>query len=174
MSKPPTDPTLTEIFGDPVSVYTRAQALEDGDLIDLTDWGKQTHIRHPIAITRAFWALVDVEAMIGPCDKALRSIGQSTRGRAHDLLFITFAAIGTAARRQVKGDTIENPIRESLILILPDNEPGRIGPGREVFTRVKHGTETFKIQNHTIEFQIHVGPGDDGEGVITLMLFGED
>ena len=30
--------TMQEIFGEPISIYTRAQAIEDGTLIDLTEW----------------------------------------------------------------------------------------------------------------------------------------
>ena len=29
---------LTEFFGEPISVYTRQQAIEDGALVDVTEW----------------------------------------------------------------------------------------------------------------------------------------
>lgn len=42
---------------DLVSVYTRAQAIEDGVLIDVSDTreAKECGIRFPIAVTRAVW-----------------------------------------------------------------------------------------------------------------------
>lgn len=55
-SAPPQD-SLQEFFGDPISVYTRAQALEDGILIDVTPWASGC-FRHPVAITAALWAIV--------------------------------------------------------------------------------------------------------------------
>ena len=35
--------------------YTRAQAIEDGVLIDLTEWAKETGFRYPVACTTAVW-----------------------------------------------------------------------------------------------------------------------
>jgi hypothetical protein len=32
------DSPITEVFGDPISIYTRDQALEDGTLIDVSAW----------------------------------------------------------------------------------------------------------------------------------------
>jgi hypothetical protein len=35
--------------------YTRAQAIEDGVLVDLTDWAKETGFKVPVACTAAVW-----------------------------------------------------------------------------------------------------------------------
>jgi hypothetical protein len=35
--------------------YTRAQAIEDGVLIDLTEWAKETGFRIPVACTDTVW-----------------------------------------------------------------------------------------------------------------------
>lgn len=35
--------------------YTRAQAIEDGVLIDVTSTAKEAGIRYPVALTRAVW-----------------------------------------------------------------------------------------------------------------------
>ena len=78
--------TMQEIFGEPISIYTRAQAIEDGTLIDLTEWASADKgfiggFRCPVAVTRAVWA--DLERA-----PALQDI----RGRAHDLLFMAWLA----------------------------------------------------------------------------------
>ena len=35
---PESDDTLRAIFGDPIDVYTDAQALDDGALVDIAPW----------------------------------------------------------------------------------------------------------------------------------------
>ena len=40
---------------DVISVYTRAQALEDGVLVDLTGWAQQAWFKIPVAVTRGVW-----------------------------------------------------------------------------------------------------------------------
>ncbi len=58
--------TLEDIFGPPVSVYTRAQAIEDGNLVDISeatdDAGanlcQQAGIKWPVALTRACYEAV--------------------------------------------------------------------------------------------------------------------
>mgnify|MGYP000128521510 CR=1 FL=1 len=49
-----TDP-LTEFFGEVISTYSRAQALEDGVLIDAGHMAKEAGFRWPVAITAAAW-----------------------------------------------------------------------------------------------------------------------
>ncbi len=53
---PGADP-VREFFGEPISIYTRAQALEDGVLVDVTSWASGS-FRHPVALTAALWAIV--------------------------------------------------------------------------------------------------------------------
>ena len=53
---PGADP-VREFFGEPISIYTRAQALEDGVLVDVSPWASGS-FRHPVALTQALWALV--------------------------------------------------------------------------------------------------------------------
>lgn len=47
---------LAEIFGDPIHVYTRQQALEDGFLVDVSETAREAGFRAPVALTRAAWA----------------------------------------------------------------------------------------------------------------------
>lgn len=57
----PEDP-VRAFFGEPIYVYTRRQALEDGVLVDVSSRAAGC-FRHPTAMTTALWALlVDVPA----------------------------------------------------------------------------------------------------------------
>ena len=76
--------------------YTRAQAIEDGVLIDLTEWAKESGFKIPVACTAAVW-----NGYIVPT-KRTRNLGQSERGRAHDLLWMLFNAI----RKGGSGDNL--------------------------------------------------------------------
>lgn len=67
--------------------YRRAQAIEDGMLIDLTEWAGETGFRYPVACTATVW-----NGYIVP-QEDLCSFGQSERGRAHDLLWMLRCAI---------------------------------------------------------------------------------
>ena len=76
--------------------YSRAQAIEDGVLIDLTEWAKETGFKIPVACTAAVW-----NGYIVPTERT-RELGQSERGRAHDLLWMLFNAI----RKDGSGDSL--------------------------------------------------------------------
>lgn len=67
--------------------YTRQQALDDGVLVDLTEWAKETGFRIPVACTSALW-----DGYLEP-PKSTEELGQSLRGRAHDLLWMLYVAI---------------------------------------------------------------------------------
>ena len=71
--------------------YTRAQAIDDGVLIDLTEWARETGFTIPVACTAAMW-----NGWVVPPD-GTRELGQSERGRAHDLLWMLWNAIRRSA-----------------------------------------------------------------------------
>ena len=81
--------TLTEVFGPPISTYSRAQAIEDGVLIDVSTWASAAEMiggfTCPVAMSAALWAKV----------QAPKQSLQDTRGRAHDVLWMA----GLAFRR---------------------------------------------------------------------------
>ncbi len=53
---------LLEFYGEPVSVYTRSQAIDDGYLIDLTETARGMGFKVPVAITSdAFVRCVHLE-----------------------------------------------------------------------------------------------------------------
>ena len=67
--------------------YSRKQAIEDGVLVDLSPWAKETGFSIPVACTAAVW-----NQYVEPPESG-RVSGQSERGRAHDLLWMLYLAI---------------------------------------------------------------------------------
>ena len=78
---------LQEMFGEPISVYTRAQAIEDGVLADVTGWSREVGFTCSTVMTAKLWGAVE------QCPA-----GQDVRGRAHDVLWMAALAL----RRQLK------------------------------------------------------------------------
>jgi hypothetical protein len=104
--------------------YSRAQAIGDGVLIDLSEWAKETGFKIPVACTAAVW-----NGYIVPTDRT-RGLGQSERGRAHDLLWMLFNAI----RKGGSGDTLlfqvmflQTPNRRLLVKLKSVCGPGDHG-----------------------------------------------
>jgi len=65
-----------------ISSYSRKQAIEDGVLIDLSQWAKETGFVMPVACTSAVWG----QYIEPPAE--LKGLGQDVRGRCHDLLWM--------------------------------------------------------------------------------------
>ena len=91
---------LGDIFGEPIAVYTRKQAIEDGVLVDLmqaetVSLVREVGFRFPVAMTAG--AFVATVAEIGePLPK-----GQDIRGRLWDVLWMLTCAIRTAGSTTV-------------------------------------------------------------------------
>lgn len=79
------------VFGEPISFYSRWQALLDGVLVDVTDMAEQAGFCCPVALTRAVWA--DCVEW-GEADSN-RQTYQDVDGRLWDVLWMA----GVAARR---------------------------------------------------------------------------
>jgi len=75
---------------DVIFSYTRAQAIEDGVLVDVTETARECGFKYPVALTARAWAEVVV-----PPEKA-RTAGQSEAGRLWDLLWMLLVAIKTS------------------------------------------------------------------------------
>lgn len=116
-----------------ISRYTRAQALEDGVLIDVTAMAKEASIKFPVAITSRLW-----HGYVVPSEQDAH--GQSTNGRLWDLLYL----FAISARRT-----------HGPLLIY---EVGFLVNGH----------------NRIVNIKALIGPGDNWEPVITLMLTDED
>jgi hypothetical protein len=67
--------------------YSRGQAIEDGVLLDLSAWAKETCFTIPVACTAVVWH----KYVVPPGDT--QKLGRSERGRAHDLLHMLYVAI---------------------------------------------------------------------------------
>ena len=125
-----------------VFTYTRAQALADGVLVDVTATAREAGFRIPVALTSAAWA--DCVAWTQG-DTGRTGIPQDEAGRLWDVLWMA----GHAARLH----------RNS-------------GSNRCAFSvlRVPRGERRAR----SCALALHIGPGDAGEPVITIMLPNED
>jgi hypothetical protein len=125
-----------------ISVYTRAQAIEDGVLVDLSQFGlpAEAGFKYPVACTSAVWALIE------PTTREAEE-GQSVNGRLWDVLMMLHFAI---KRSRDDSDTTRF---QTIFRML-----GRARPGGQ----------------RTVTLKAIVGPGDDMEPVITIMLPEED
>jgi hypothetical protein len=84
------------IFGEVIHSYTRAQAIEDGMLIDVTETAKEAGFRMPVAVTTRVWTqCVEVPAKVQ---------GQDEMGRLWDVLWLCRHKIGSS--RDAGGDTL--------------------------------------------------------------------
>ena len=63
-----------------ISSYTRAQAIEDGELVDVSETAREAGIKFPVAVTRAVWVkYVEIPEGV-TC--------QDERGRLWDILWM--------------------------------------------------------------------------------------
>lgn len=82
-------------FGPTIHSYTRAQAIEDGELVDVTTMAQDVRFRVPVALTRSAWA----EAVAWDDD---RPEPQDEDGRLWDVLYLAdHAASRTAGSNRV-------------------------------------------------------------------------
>ena len=65
-----------------ISTYTRAEALADGTLIDVTEQAKEAGVRIPTAVTRAVWN--EYVALTPVAEKR----GESVEGRRWDIVWM--------------------------------------------------------------------------------------
>jgi hypothetical protein len=130
---------------DLVHSYSRAQAVADGVLVDLTDPGspqtlpavREAGIRYPLAVTRAVF-----DSVIG-LTPAARRAGNDIEGRTWDLAYMLARAARSAA-------------------------PGQTVVWFTVYAVVR------RLRPQPVRLKCVCGPGDRGEPVLTVMLPGED
>jgi len=120
-------------------VYTRAEAIADGVLVDLMQ-GETGDIcrrfyKYPVAVTSAVWALVE------EASKTDSWFPNTRNGVVHDILFMSLYGVTR-----------------------------RLGDSGVLFKVHIQGT----TPNPVHELKLLVGPGDDGESVITILLPEED
>jgi hypothetical protein len=137
--------TMQELFGEPIYGYSRAQAVEDGELVDVTEWasadkGFRGGFRIPVAMTRAAWARC-VEWT--DADNVRTGVCNDERGRAHDVLWMA----SLAARR---------------------------GGTRVAFSVLRVPREGRGHKATRADLVAVCGPDDDGSPCVTIMLPDED
>ncbi|OGU24590.1 MAG: hypothetical protein A2580_14350 [Hydrogenophilales bacterium RIFOXYD1_FULL_62_11] len=69
-------------FGDVISSYSRAQALEDGELVDVSKIAKEAGIKFPTAVTRNLFT-----KWIEPSAED-KKYGQDLQGRLWDVVYM--------------------------------------------------------------------------------------
>jgi hypothetical protein len=85
---------------DVVHSYSRAEALEDGQLVDVTDNARRAGIKMPVAVTAAVYGLC-IE--VPPSRARLEDVG----GRTHDIVWLLRCAIA----RKPNGRRVDFSVR---------------------------------------------------------------
>ena len=116
--------------------YSRAQAIADGVLVDVSEQAKEIGFRLPTVVTATLY-----QRYVQP-PAGLEGEGQSVTGRLHDLMVLALFA----ARRTINTDRVSFKVDFLM------------APGRK----------------ETVEVIVHIGPGDEGEPVLTIMLPEDD
>ena len=134
-----------EPFGKVISRYTRAQAIEDGELVDITSISKPMGLKHNACVSRALY-----NKCISPAERYDRH----AKYKVQHIVFTLIAAI----RASKGGDRIEFTI------------PGACDDNGNFMDPIKTKLAEYPM----VKVYSLCGPGDSGEPVITIMLQGED
>lgn len=132
-----------------IHAYTRADAIADGTLIDVTETAREAGFRFPVAMTAAAWA--DAVAWSEADEKRKPAYtGQDEAGRLWDVVWIASRCIA-AAKAGGHGDLSRLPFR---VLRVPAEGRG--------------------LRPRYCDLVAVVGPGDTAAPVITIMTPTED
>lgn len=133
---------MEALFGRPIHTYTREDALADGELVDVTHMARDARFRIDVALTRSAWA-----AVVEWDDE--RPELQDEDGRLWDVLYTARAALHhKATSSDPSGDRVN-----FRVFRVPNEDRGRQWNDPEL-----------------VELVVHIGPGDEGEAVATVML----
>ncbi|MEW8523818.1 MAG: DUF6573 family protein [Candidatus Thiodiazotropha endolucinida] len=80
------------IFGDVIYSYTRAQAIEDGVLVDAGSMAQEAGFKWPVALTSAVWE----DCVAWTDDDSRKKPFQDQSGRLWDVLYMASHAIRTS------------------------------------------------------------------------------
>lgn len=141
MNEELTDRASNDLYGEVIHHYTRAQALNDGTLVDITEAARNAGFRAPVAMTVAAWN----QAVAWSKADSTRQTPQDQSGRLWDVVWM--AAI---AARRARGDC-------------------RVAFQVHIVPRGGKATRPHQVTLH-----MHIGPGDSGEPVLTIMQQNED
>lgn len=129
--------------GDTIYSYSRAQAIADGDLVDVTDTAREAGFTYPVAVTRAAW---NEAVEWNPRNRGL----QDEAGRLWDVVYMAGEKVRVARRA------------------------GRADESRLDFELWRVPNTRMSRLPKLITLSVVVGPGDQGEPVVTIMCTHED
>ena len=129
------------LFGPVIYVYSRAQAIADGVLVDVTETAKEAGFKLPVVITEA------LHNRLTPT-KADQTIGQDYDGRLWDVLWLAAFTIKLAG-----------PGTDTVLFTVEQQE-----------VDAKSETTNASLQPKKVDLRLRAvcGPGDEGEPVITI------
>ena len=84
MSNSSKESSAESFFGDVISTYTRAQAIEDGVLIDAGAMAKEAGFKWPVVLTTAAWA----DCVAWTDEDSQKQVHQDQSGRLWDVLYM--------------------------------------------------------------------------------------
>lgn len=152
-----TPQTMTDLFGEVIHTYTRAQAIDDGVLVDVTDTeggSREAGLRWPVAMSADAYndAVRWDEGESGNVDPRKGGTGNSTTGRLWDVMTL---ARHLALPRACMIARAQGQARVDFRVL-------RI-PADGATTRPTH-----------TRLSLCLGPGDDGDPAVTIVLPHED
>lgn len=139
--------SMTEIFGEVISSYSRAQAIEDGVLIDVDaidpNMRREVGMLVPIALTkRVFAEVVEVHPRA-------EAACQDIKGRLWDVLWMLRLQANAPGRARASRPSGGASVEFGMFCTLPEGPSD--GAAKEITLRAA------------------IGCGDDGSPVITIM-----
>ena len=100
-----------EIFGEPICCYSRAEALADGVLIDVSERARRAGIRYPTACTHSVWALIGTVPESCSAEESVRlaevlreMLTAIRRGGTRGTDRVHFVALGWQGWAQAQGE----------------------------------------------------------------------
>ena len=130
--------------------YTRAQALADGVLVDVTETASEAGIIYPVAVTTEVWRLIE------QIPNAYH--GEDVNGRLWDVVWMLRCAI------KVPRGYEQLINREDIVV--------REHPDEIHYKVILHHHETRRSEGELV-LKARIGPGDQGEPVMTVMTLDE-
>ena len=123
-------PQPDSMFGPVVFSYTRAQAIADGVLVDVTSTAREAGFRFPMAVTEAVWK----DCVEWTEEDSRSQVPQDQSGRLWDVLFMAYLAVRTNPKvegtvhygivRVPRDGTSQRARRVELKLVLSGGDQG--------------------------------------------------
>jgi|GEM_PF-176175 len=141
------EPSVKDVFGEVISSYSRAEALADGVLKDVTETAKEAGIVYPVAISQGLWGgYIEVP-------ESLKGI-QDLQGRLWDVL--TMFRFSAKATKKAGDEVMESQ---------------RDAPQTMFFKTIFQMPSTRGTPKmETVSIKSICGTGDNAEPVLTFML----